>query len=150
LSNFWVNIETLGAGIGDSLFGFRVYPVRPLLAVMQATRWMRGYDFDAEAAVRLSWRGVRPVQVPVKVRYLNRDEGGISHFNYVRDNLIFVFMHGRLLLETALRLPGLLCGRAGNRALDPREGGRHPRSRHHQQRRAGCGAGLDATNRDRI
>jgi hypothetical protein len=26
LSNFWANVETLWAGIHDSLFGFRVYP----------------------------------------------------------------------------------------------------------------------------
>src|SRR5690606_580876 len=26
ISNWWANFETLGGGIGDSLFGFRVYP----------------------------------------------------------------------------------------------------------------------------
>src|SRR6185437_10078632 len=33
ICNWWVNLETLWAGIGDSLFGFRVYPLRPLLTV---------------------------------------------------------------------------------------------------------------------
>jgi glycosyltransferase involved in cell wall biosynthesis len=27
VSNWWTNLETLGAGIADSLYGFRVYPV---------------------------------------------------------------------------------------------------------------------------
>ncbi len=53
ISNWWANLETLWAGIGDSLFGFRVYPVAELRAVMEAHRWMRRFDFDPEAAVRL-------------------------------------------------------------------------------------------------
>ena len=55
-------LETLWAGIHDSLFGFRVYPIDALVAVMQRQAWMRRFDFDAEAAVRLCWRGVRPDQ----------------------------------------------------------------------------------------
>lgn len=53
LSNICTDIETLWAGIGDSLFGFRVYPIAPLVAIMRRQRrWMRGFDFDPEAAVR--------------------------------------------------------------------------------------------------
>ena len=47
ISNWWANLETGWTGIGDSLFGFRVYPVAALLDVMRRTRWMRRYDFDA-------------------------------------------------------------------------------------------------------
>ena len=36
VSNWWANLETLGAGIGDSLFGFRVYPVKPLCGLCKA------------------------------------------------------------------------------------------------------------------
>ncbi|MEO8408724.1 MAG: glycosyltransferase family 2 protein, partial [Oxalobacteraceae bacterium] len=56
LSNWWANVETLWVGIGDSLFGFRVYPIAPLRAVMQGQPWMRHFDFDPEAVVRLCWR----------------------------------------------------------------------------------------------
>jgi len=35
ISNAWTNLETLGAGIADSLYGFRVYPVNDLIAVMR-------------------------------------------------------------------------------------------------------------------
>src|SRR5688572_11685164 len=35
VSNGWTQLETLFAGIGDSLYGFRVYPVVPLIALME-------------------------------------------------------------------------------------------------------------------
>ena len=60
ISNGWANLETLWTGIGDSLFGFRVYPIDPLRQVMRGQRWMRHFDFDPEAVVRLCWRGVSP------------------------------------------------------------------------------------------
>jgi len=111
VSNWWANLETLWTGIGDSLFGFRVYPVQPLLEVMQATRWMRRFDFDPEAAVRLVWRGLTPVNLPAPVRYLRPDEGGVSHFRYWRDNALLAWMHFRLMLGFAARLPVLLARR---------------------------------------
>jgi glycosyltransferase involved in cell wall biosynthesis len=108
VSNFWANLETLWSGVEDSLFGFRVYPIADLLAVMERTRWMRRYDFDAEAAVRLCWRGVLPISKPAPIRYFRRDEGGVSHFRYVRDNLLLTWMHTRLMLAWLPRLPLLL------------------------------------------
>ncbi|MDO8541457.1 MAG: glycosyltransferase family 2 protein [Opitutaceae bacterium] len=87
----------LGAGVEDPLFGFRVYPIAPLLAVLAGRSTGRRYDFDTEAAVRLCWAGVRPFNVPAPVRYFSREEGGVSHFHYVRDNLTLVGMHARLL-----------------------------------------------------
>lgn len=108
LSNFWANVETLWAGIGDSLFGFRVYPVGPLLDVMMRTRWMRRFDFDPEAAIRLCWSGIRPVNLDVPVRYPSSADGGVSHFRYVRDNLLLTWMHLRLLCGLLSRTPHLL------------------------------------------
>ena len=115
VSNGWANLETLWAGIGDSLYGFRVYPVEPLRQVMQGQRWMRRFDFDPEAAVRLSWRGVPAINVSAPVKYLQAHEGGVSHFNYRRDNLLLTWMHIRLMLEFALRLPLLLMRVRGRR-----------------------------------
>lgn len=108
LSNLWANVETLGAGIGDSLYGFRVYPVADLVGVMARQPWMRRFDFDPEAAVRLVWRGLVPVNIPAPVKYLRPDEGGVSHFNYLRDNVLLTWMHARLMAEFLLRLPVLL------------------------------------------
>jgi len=110
LSNMWANLETLWMGIGDSLYGFRVYPIEPLRRVMHGKRWMRRFDFDPEVVVRLCWRGVHPINLPAPVKYLTAAEGGVSHFNYLRDNILLTWMHARLLLGFLLRLP-LLIGR---------------------------------------
>ncbi len=111
ISNGWANLETLWAGIGDSLYGFRVYPIDPLRQVMRGQRWMRRFDFDPEAVVRLCWRGVRPINLPAPVKYLRADEGGVSHFNYLRDNTLLSWMHLRLMLGFLQRLPLLLLRR---------------------------------------
>jgi glycosyltransferase involved in cell wall biosynthesis len=111
ISNAWANLETLWAGIGDSLYGFRVYPIAPLRQTMRGQRWMRRFDFDPEAVVRLCWRGVRPVNLEAPVKYLRADEGGVSHFNYLRDNALLTWMHLRLMGGFVLRLPFLLLRR---------------------------------------
>lgn len=108
VSNAWANLETLWMGIGDSLYGFRVYPVAPLRRVMRGQRWMRRFDFDPEAVVRLAWRGVRPVNLDAPVKYFRADEGGVSHFNYWRDNVLLTWMHSRLFAGFVLRLPLLM------------------------------------------
>src|SRR6516165_7053998 len=41
IANWCTNLETLWAGVHDTLFGFRVYPIAPLVEVMQRSRWMR-------------------------------------------------------------------------------------------------------------
>jgi len=115
VSNWWTNLETLGAGIDDSLYGFRVYPIDDLIAVMRRQPWMRRFDFDTEAVVRLAWRGVKPVNLAAPVKYLTAEEGGVSHFRYGRDNVLLTWMHIRLMLEFALRLPLLLWRRATRR-----------------------------------
>ena len=120
ISNWWANLETLWAGIGDSLFGMRVYPAGLLLRVMQANRWMRRFDFDVEAAVRLVWLGARPINLPTPVRYFSADEGGVSHFNYLRDNALLTWMHTRLFAGFLLRLP-LLLARSLKLSLHPRQ-----------------------------
>lgn len=112
VSNWWTNLETLGAGVGDSLYGFRVYPIAGLEAVMRGQRWMRRFDFDTEAVVRLAWRGVKPVNLDAPVKYLSADEGGVSHFRYGRDNALLTWMHTRLMVEFVLRLPLLAWRRA--------------------------------------
>ncbi|MCL7751233.1 glycosyltransferase family 2 protein [Guyparkeria hydrothermalis] len=108
VSNFWANLETLWAGIGDSLFGMRVYPIDDLVAVMSETRWMRRFDFDPEAAVRLAWRGLPLVNMDAPVRYFDAESDGVSHFRYGRDNRLLIWMHLRLLAGFLRRLPRLI------------------------------------------
>jgi glycosyltransferase involved in cell wall biosynthesis len=108
ISNTWAKLETLWSGIEDSLYGFRVYPISDLQAIMHRQKWMRRFDFDPEAVVRLSWRGVHAINLPAPVRYLTAAEGGVSHFRYLRDNALLTWMHLRLLCEFAMHLPKLV------------------------------------------
>lgn len=108
ISNWWANLETCWAGIGDSLFGFRVYPMQALHDIMCHHHWMRRFDFDPEAAIRLCWDGIKPINIATKVRYPSVEEGGVSHFNYWRDNKLLIWMYTRLFFGFLWRLPRLL------------------------------------------
>ena len=110
VSNALARLESLGE-VHDSLFGFRVYPLTPLRRVMETGRFMRRFDFDVEAAVRLCWNRVSVINVPAAVRYFRASEGGVSHFRYARDNLLLAGMHARLLIGFLQRLPRLLACR---------------------------------------
>lgn len=105
IGNFFAELETLWGGVRDSLFGFRLYPIKESLQVMSKTSHGRRFDFDTELAVRLFWAGVQPINRPVPVFYPPRKEGGVSHFAYLRDNVLLAKTHTRLGL---LLLPQLL------------------------------------------
>ena len=107
ISNFWANLETMGWGIDDSLFGMRLYPIRQLIEVLEDTPFARRFDFDPEVAVRLSWKGVPIINMPTAVRYPSEEEGGISQFRYVRDNTLLTWMHIRLMAGFFIRAPWL-------------------------------------------
>jgi glycosyltransferase involved in cell wall biosynthesis len=106
LSVWLVRIETSGRGAADPLFGFRVYPLGPLVRALEGTKGARRFDFDPEMAVRLAWAGCPAINLPVPCRYIARERGGVSHFHYFRDNLRMVLMHARILAD-------LLTGRRG-------------------------------------
>lgn len=108
IGNWWTNLETLWGGINDSLFGFRVYPIQLALEILESISVGQRYDFDTQLAVRLYWRGTQPVNVEVPVTYLRPDEGGVSHFHYVRDNLLLVLSHCTLVPGMLMRFPSLL------------------------------------------
>ncbi|WP_428356317.1 glycosyltransferase family 2 protein [Methyloprofundus sp.] len=114
ISNWWANLETLGWGIHDSLFGMRIYPINDLIAVMHSTRWARRFDFEPEIAVRMAWRKVPVINIATPVRYISKQEGGVSQFKYGRDNVLLTGMHIRLFSGFLLRLPKLLlCNKGG-------------------------------------
>ncbi|MBM4341815.1 MAG: glycosyltransferase [Deltaproteobacteria bacterium] len=100
ITNFWVAVETFGRPIADAMIGFRVYP----LAAAEAAQ-ARGdrMEFDIEIAVRMVWAGVLVLNLPVAVRYLSAEEGGVSHFRMVRDNLRITWLHTRLVTEAMVR-----------------------------------------------
>ena len=111
VANFWVDFQTAWWGIGDSLFGMRLFPIADLIAVMEATWFGRRYDFECEAGILLCWRGVPIINVPTPVRYLSKAEGGVSHYHYLRDNVRLVTLFLRHFPGALLRWPLLLAGR---------------------------------------
>jgi glycosyltransferase involved in cell wall biosynthesis len=103
VGNWFTNLETLWGGVQDSLFGFRLYPLAASVRIMDSIRTARRFDFDTELAVRLFWAGVQPINRPVRVTYPAQE--GVTHFKYLRDNLLLAGTHTRLCL---LLLPRLL------------------------------------------
>jgi glycosyltransferase involved in cell wall biosynthesis len=91
---FWVTLE-LGRPdqVVDAMVGFRIYPLQAALAAGARGDHM---DFDVEIAVRMARAGTPVVNLPVGVRYLAPREGGVSHFQPLRDNLRFFGVHSRL------------------------------------------------------
>lgn len=103
LSVWLVFFEVGGRAIGDPLYGFRVYPIDSLLAVMDKPGRSDRYDFDPEVAVRLNWMGVPAMKVAAPVKYVSKELGGVSHFHYFRDNFRFVCLHIKLLVQAPFR-----------------------------------------------
>jgi glycosyltransferase involved in cell wall biosynthesis len=100
-------LEILGPGIDDPLFGFRVYPLAALERALRSTRWARRFDFDHEIAVRMFWDGTPTLNLPASCRYLTKADGGVSHFHYLRDNLVLIWLQTRLLTQLLWRWPGV-------------------------------------------
>ncbi len=100
ITSFWVNIEVGRGKIRDAMIGFRVYP---LAAVARLPQLGDRMDFDIEIAVRLVLAGTPTQNLPVRVRYLARDDGGVSHFQPLRDNLRFCWLHSRLCTVACFR-----------------------------------------------
>jgi glycosyltransferase involved in cell wall biosynthesis len=108
VANFFVNLQTAWWGIGDSMYGMRLFPIPDLIAVMEATWFGRRYDFECEAGIRLCWRGIPIINVPSPVRYLSKAEGGVSHYHYLRDNVRLVTLFLRHFPGGLLRWPLLI------------------------------------------
>lgn len=105
ITHFWVRIETLSSAIGDTMCGFRLYPLTSTVSLINSTKLPERMDFDIEILVRLVWRGLRFINIPTKVIY---PPDGVSHFNLVRDNIRITKMHTRLVCGMLVRLPQLL------------------------------------------
>jgi predicted LPLAT superfamily acyltransferase len=109
ITHVWVCVETLSVRVVDTMCGFRVYPLAACLRLMAEERMGRRMDFDTEVMVRLTWRGVATVVVPVHVAY---PAGNTSNFRMLRDNLRISAMHTRLVLTMLARLPAILRNRS--------------------------------------
>ena len=100
ISVFWAAIETLGDRVGDPLCGYRVYPIEAAIAANARGDRM---DFDPEIVVRMVWAGVPVAKLETAVRYVPASDGGVSHFQGVRDNVRISLAHTRLVIELIVR-----------------------------------------------
>ncbi len=105
LTHVWVWINSLSLKIPDSMCGFRVYPLPPVLALMDKVDLGRRMDFDPEVLVRLSWRNQPMRWLPTRVHY---PQDGLSHFRLFHDNALISKMHTKLFFGMLLRAPLIL------------------------------------------
>lgn len=105
VSDVWAAIETLSLVIKDCLCGFRVYPIHTFEQIVDAYYIGNRMDVDTELLVKARWQNI-PIQF-VKTQ-VNYPMDNVSHFHYLRDNLLLIRLHTRLMLGMFVRSPKLL------------------------------------------
>jgi len=105
VTTYCVWLETLSTQIRDTLCGYRCYPLEPVMRCYRKTSIGNGMVFDTEIAVHLYWQGTPTRSIKTQVHYAS---GGMSHFDYLSDNLKISWMHIRLIAGMLLRIPRLL------------------------------------------
>lgn len=105
LTHTWVWINSLSFRIKDSMCGFRLYPLKPLLQLLEQARCGNRMDFDSEIMVRWVWGNGAINNISTPVHY---PSGGVSHFNLCQDNLLISWMHARLFFGMLIRLPSII------------------------------------------
>jgi len=105
VTDFWVFIETLSCRIKDGLCGFRVYPLDEIEVVLDRHYVGSRMDFDTEILVKAVWQDIDLKFIDTPVIYPTES---VSHFRYLRDNIMLIRLHVRLLCGMLLRMPWLL------------------------------------------
>lgn len=112
LTHVWVWINTLSLQIKDSMCGFRVYPVAPVIALAARQKLGARMNFDPDILVRLYWDGLDVINLPTRVTY---PSDGVSHFRAWLDNVLITRMHTVLFFGMLPRIPRLLARKWGAR-----------------------------------
>lgn len=102
VTDFWVALETWSIDIKDSLCGFRIYPLTEFELVFDKYHIGKRMDFDTDVLVKSVWEGIDVGFIETQVIYL---KNSASHFDYLDDNLRLIWLHTRLMLGMAVRLP---------------------------------------------
>jgi glycosyltransferase involved in cell wall biosynthesis len=114
ITHVLVWLQTLSLSrVRDSMCGFRLYPVKTVLQVVDRDGVGRRMDFDVELLVKLVWRGRTLRWIDTRVSY---PTDGISHFRMLNDNLRLAGMHVRLVLGMLWRAPLLVWRRMRHRS----------------------------------
>lgn len=104
-THIWIWINTLSFDVRDSMCGFRIYPLMPVVELINKVHVGSRMDFDPEVLVRLHWKGIRVVNVATHIHY---PQDGVSHFKLLLDNVLISKMHTRLFFGMLARLPNIL------------------------------------------
>jgi len=105
LTHAMVWLNTLSFDIPDSMCGYRVYPLEPMIRLLDSVHIGSFMAFDIEVLVRLHWAGQPMRWLETRVSY---PADGVSHFRLWADNLRITGMHTRLFLGMLRRLPMIL------------------------------------------
>ena len=100
LTQWMIALETGTTTLPDAMCGFRLYPLATICAL--PTRCSR-MCYDPEILIRAYWADIPIETVPTRVRYLTADQGGVSHFRSVHDNLLNIGLHSWLTLQAPYR-----------------------------------------------
>jgi len=121
-SNFWFFVET-GIRLPDTQTGFRLYPLKK---VQKLWLFTERFEFEVEVIVKLAWRGVPFIPVPIRVKYDPNER--VSHFRPGPDFTRISFLNSYLVILALLwHLPkrllsgGRILKMIRDEALNPNE-----------------------------
>ena len=95
-SNFWFRLQT-GIYMPDTQTGFRLYP---LDKIKNLSFFTTRFEFEIEVIVKLAWRDVPFVSVPIQVKYDPNER--VSHFRPGPDFTRISFLNAWFTILTAL------------------------------------------------
>jgi len=101
ISKFWASYQN-NEKVFDSQSGLRAYP---LIQVQNLRFFTRRYDFEIEVLIRLIWKKVPVVEIPVDVLY-HPPKAQVSHFRKLWDNGRLSALKALLVIVSLLREPG--------------------------------------------
>ncbi|TNF32183.1 MAG: DUF2062 domain-containing protein, partial [Bacteroidetes bacterium] len=121
-SNFWFRLQT-GIYMPDTQTGFRLYPLKKMANLSLLTN---RFEFEIEVIVKLAWRDVPFVSVPIQVKYDPTER--VSHFRPGPDftrisflNAWFTILAGLYHIPKRLIFKGRLIKLLKEEALKPEE-----------------------------
>lgn len=94
-SNFWFRLQT-GIYMPDTQTGFRLYPLEKIRNINFFTT---RFEFEIEVIVKLAWRDVPFVSVPIQVKYDPNER--VSHFRPGPDFTRISFLNAWFTILTA-------------------------------------------------
>ncbi len=95
-SNFWFKLETW-ITLPDTQTGYRLYPLSPMKKMKFFTK---KFEFEIEVIVRLAWKNVQFIPVPIRVKYDMEER--VSHFRPARDFFRISVLNSVLVLGALL------------------------------------------------